>query len=145
MRSLLLALFLTLSGTAVAEPAEVTPQDQNVPAEIPTSEKEFVNTIDKYSKSTILEQFGEPSKKNDIKHEQTGEIIASIWYYRFLNTSSSDGAYYPTTELDFVGDKVVMVVFMNHDGSEVESEAIAPSPPDNGTEALPEFHPELTI
>lgn len=145
MRSLLLALFLTLSGTAVAEPAEVPPQDQNVPAEIPTSEKEFINTIDKYSKNTILEQFGEPSKRSDIKHEKTGEVIASIWYYRFLNTSSDDGAYYPTTELDFVGDKVVMVVFMNHDGTEVESEAIAPSPPENETETLPQLTPELSI
>lgn len=151
MRTLLLALFLTLPGAAFADTAEPPAQDQTpaqqeqaVPAEIPTGEKEFVSVIDKFEKSSILEQFGEPSKRNDIKNDRTGEVIASIWHYHYLNTSATDGAYYPTTELDFVGDKVVMVVFMNHEGEEVESQPIQP-PPQNDEPQLPEFSPGISI
>lgn len=151
MRTLLLALFLTLSGTTFAETSEApaqnppqAPQEQAVPAEIPTGEKEFVSVIDKFEKSSILEQFGEPSKRNDIKNDRTGEVIASIWHYHYLNTSATDGAYYPTTELDFVGDKVVMVVFMNHEGEEVESQPIQP-PAQNDEPQLPELSPGISI
>jgi hypothetical protein len=152
MRTLLLILFLAFPGIAAAEvdgapSQEQNAQEQNVPAEIPTSEKDFVSTINKYEKSTILAQFGEPSKRTDIKHHRTGEIIASIWHYHYLNTSDNDGAYYPTTELDFVGEKVVMVVFMNHDGEEVESQPVEPGPsaPDDGVQRLPEAVPEYNI
>lgn len=151
MRTLLLAMLLALSGTAVAEATEAPPQNQGAeqpaPERIPTQEKDFVAHINKYEKSDIAAQFGQPSKKTDVKNEESGEIIASVWYYHFLNTSDSDGAYYPTTELDFVGEKVVMVVFMNHDGEKVESQAIEPTPslPDDGVERLPEVIPEFNI
>lgn len=144
MKSFLLALFLALSGTAMAESGAPSLQKENVPEQIPTGEKEFVSTINKYEKSTILEQFGEPSKRTDVKNERTGEIIASIWHYHFLNTSATDGNYYPTTELDFVGDKVVMVVFMNHDGEDIGKEPIEP-PSDGEMETLPQLVPELNI
>ena len=35
----------------------------------------------------------------------------------FTSSALADGSYYPTTELDFIDDKVVQVVFLNHDGS----------------------------
>ncbi|CAG0954792.1 hypothetical protein MTYP_00397 [Methylophilaceae bacterium] len=130
MRALFITLCLAFSGAAFAgNTAEVPPA-----GEIPISEKEFVSVINQYDKARIIEQFGEPDKKDDMKVGQTGEVIASIWQYHFINTDA-EGAYYETTELDFVGEKVVMVVFMNHDGSDkirVEPPAATPAP-----EALP--------
>lgn len=84
---------------------------------IPTVEKEFVNAINKYSKSQIIEQFGEPASADDVKIKGSDKVVASIWHYHFINTTP-DGVYYETTELDFIDDKVVMVVFLNNDGSE---------------------------
>ena len=49
-----------------------------------------------------------------------GKIVASIWQYHNIN-KAADGTLYPTTELDFVDDKVVQVVFLNNDGSEAAS------------------------
>ena len=121
MRTLFLALFLVLSGTAIAEATEPA-ADQLQNMEIPTAEKEFVATINGFEKATIVEQLGEPSKKDDIKTD-SGRVVASIWHYHFLNTAA-DGAYYETTELDFVNDKVVMVVFMNNDGSDMPENAV---------------------
>ena len=85
--------------------------------EIPTTEKEFVDAINKYDKVKIIEQLGEPAKADDIKLKDSGKIVASIWHYHYLNTAE-DGTYYQTTELDFIDGKVVMVVFLNNDGSE---------------------------
>lgn len=116
MRTLFLALFLALSGTAIAEANEPPAAGNVQSSEIPTAEKEFVVSINGFEKDKIIEQFGEPSKKDDIKTE-SGKVIASVWQYHFLNTTD-EGAYYETTELDFVDNKVVMVVFMNNDGSE---------------------------
>lgn len=130
MRALFLTLALAFSGAAWAgNTAEVPPA-----SEIPTAEKEFVAVINQYDKAKIIEQFGEPAKKDDMKIASSGEVIASIWQYHFINTDS-EGAYYETTELDFVGDKVVMVVFMNHDGEE----KISAEPPGatSEEEALP--------
>jgi hypothetical protein len=121
MKTLFLAWFLALSGTAVAEANEAN--------EIPTTEKEFVATINGFEKAKIVEQFGEPSKKDDIK-TTGGRIVASIWQYHFLNTNA-EGTYYQTTELDFVDDKVVMVVFMNNNGEDLPNDAVlepAPQP-----------------
>lgn len=86
-------------------------------SEIPTIEKEFVNTINKYSKSQIIAQFGEPATADDVKIKGSDKVVASIWHYHFINTTP-EGVYYETTELDFIDDKVVMVVFLNNDGSE---------------------------
>lgn len=99
----------TFSAYAMAE-------DQPANA-IPTIEKEFVNAINKYSKSQIIEQFGEPASADDVKIKGSDKVVASIWHYHFINTTP-DGVYYETTELDFIDDKVVMVVFLNNDGSE---------------------------
>ena len=97
---------------AIAE--DVTDSTNN---NIPTLEKDFVNSINKFSKEQIIAQFGEPAKAEDVKIKQTGKVVASIWQYHYINTAE-DGSYYQTTELDFIDDKVVMVAFMNHDGSE---------------------------
>ena len=147
MRAFLLALFLALSGTAIADANEAPPQQQEAPAEIPTAERDFVLSIDKFEKNTILEQLGEPSKRSDIQNPRTGEVVASIWHYHYINTADDRGDYYPTTELDFVGDKVVMVVFMNHDGEEISSEPITPEPdaPNDEMQELPQFTPEISI
>jgi len=47
-----------------------------------------------------------------------------------LNTDEK-GDYYQTTELDFINDKVVMVVFMNNDGSEIPADAVKAMPNKN--------------
>jgi hypothetical protein len=86
-------------------------------AKIPTEEKAFVEAINQHNKATIVAQFGEPAKAEDVKVKGSGKIAASIWQYHNLNTAE-DGSYYPTTELDFIDDKVVQVVFLNNDGSE---------------------------
>jgi len=107
MKSLFIALLFALSGTAIAEANEVPTSK-----EIPTTEKEFVASINNFDKAQIIEQFGEPSNINDITNAKTGKLEASIWHYHNLNTDEN-GAYYKTTELDFINDKVVLVVFMN--------------------------------
>jgi len=147
MRALLLALLVTLSGTAAAETNEPPAQDQGTHATIPIAEKDFVSNINKFEKNAIIKQFGEPSGRTDIKSGKTGEVIASIWHYHFLNTSDADGAYYPTTELDFIGEKVVLVVFMNNNGEKLNSEPTEPSQqaPEEQEEPLPEFSPEMSI
>lgn len=86
-------------------------------AEIPTLEQDFVKSINKFTKAEIIEQLGEPAKADDVKIKGSGKVVASIWQYHFINTAA-DGAYYETTELDFIDDKVVMVAFMNNDGAE---------------------------
>ena len=113
MRALLLTMFMVFSGAALAGNTEEAPPV----SEIPTAEQEFVAAINQYNKAEIIAQFGEPAKMENMKIASTGEIIASIWHYHFINTDPQ-GEYYETTELDFLGDKVVMVVFMNHDGQE---------------------------
>lgn len=91
--------------------------DEAPNGEIPTLEKDFVNAIHKFDKSKIIAQFGEPATADDVKIKGSDKIVASIWHYHFINTTA-DGSYYETTELDFIDDKVVMVVFLNNDGSE---------------------------
>ncbi|HEY8118202.1 MAG TPA: hypothetical protein VIE91_03085 [Methylophilaceae bacterium] len=133
MRTLFLALFLALSGTAIAEANQLPTADINQLSEIPTAEKEFVATINGFEKTKIVEQFGEPSKKDDIKTD-SGKIVASVWQYHYLNTTP-EGEYYQTTELDFVDDKVVMVVFMNGDGTD--------NNPVDGLREIPPLKPDL--
>ena len=114
----LMGLVLTqtlLSGLAMADDA---PSKQT---EIPTLEKDFVNAINGFDKATIIAQFGEPAKADDVKVKGTSKVVASIWQYHFINTNV-DGVYYETTELDFIDDKVVTVVFLNNDGAEGASD-----------------------
>lgn len=102
--------------------------------EIPTGERDFVAAINGFDKSKIIAQFGEPAKADDVKIKGSGKIVASIWQYHFINTAA-DGSYYETTELDFIDDKVVMVVFLNNDGTEAT---------DNGqTYEMPSAKPDL--
>lgn len=120
MRNTLVALLFAFSGTAFAgEPLVQNPAEIS---EIPTTEKEFVAVINSVDKNKIIEQFGEPSKKDDVTHFKSGKVIASIWHYHFINTDEN-GTYYETTELDFVDDKVVMVVFMNNNGEDPNADA----------------------
>lgn len=110
--SLALLLASTLSSAAFAGETKTQP----LAKEIPTEEKAFVNVINQYDKATIIAQFGEPAKAEDVKIKESGKIVATIWHYHNINTAA-DGSYYPTTELDFIDEKVVQVVFLNHDGS----------------------------
>jgi len=113
--------YLTLIGLVVAQisfanvaMADETPGNQ---AEIPTGEKDFVDAINGFDKTKIIAQFGEPAKADDVRIKGSSKVVASIWQYHFINTAA-DGSYYETTELDFIDDKVVQVVFINNDGSE---------------------------
>ncbi len=113
--------YLALAGLLVAHIpfaniaiADETPGNQT---EIPTVEQDFVNVIHGFDKTQIIEQFGEPAKADDVKIKGSDKVVASIWQYHFINTSA-DGAYYETTELDFIDDKVVTVVFLNNNGAE---------------------------
>jgi hypothetical protein len=115
VKIVLLALLLSLSSVALADSA--TPKKSS---EIPSNEKDFVTRIHGFEKAQIIEQLGEPSQKEDIQ-SASGKLVASIWQYHYLNTDEK-GEYYQTTELDFMNDKVVMVVFMNNDGSEKKAE-----------------------
>lgn len=121
MKLVTFALLLSLSGFAFAATETTTPS-----AEIPTNEKDFVALINGFEKAKIIEQLGEPSKIDDVQ-SAAGKPLASIWQYHYLNTDEK-GEYYQTTELDFIDDKVVMVVFMNNDGSEIPADATKASP-----------------
>jgi len=94
--------------------ADETPAKQT---KIPAFERDFVNAINGFNKAGIIAQFGEPAKADDVKIKGTNKVVASIWQYHFINTAA-DGTYYETTELDFIDDKVVTVVFLNNDGGE---------------------------
>lgn len=112
---------LALIGIALAQllfmPAATAEETPINDKEIPNLELDFVKAINKYTKAEIIEQFGEPAQADDVKVKGSGKVVASIWLYHFINVSA-DGAYYETTELDFIDDKVVMVAFMNNDGTE---------------------------
>jgi hypothetical protein len=106
----MISMQILLTQTAFAGEASVA-------TEIPTLERDFVNAISGFDKAKIIAQFGEPAKSDDVKIKGTGKVVASIWQYHFINTTP-DGTYYETTELDFINDKVVQVVFINNDGAE---------------------------
>ena len=78
---------------------------------IPLDEAGFVDNVKSNDKAGILSQLGEPASKMEISGDD-GEVFGSVWKYHNLNTTET-GAYYKTTELDFVGDQVVSVVFSN--------------------------------
>lgn len=111
MKPLLILPLLMLAGAAQA--SEMV---------LPLDEHAFVERIGQLSKAAIVQQLGEPAKSLDLVSEETGEIAASIWHYNYLNTSDS-GEYYKTTELNFVGDHVVNVVFSMTDESEASEPA----------------------
>ncbi|WP_020166634.1 MULTISPECIES: hypothetical protein [Methylotenera] len=116
------ATILPLSDDVPEQLAEspLTQLPLTQPTQIPTTEKEFVDAINSFTKAQIIEQLGEPAKADDIKLKDSGRVVASIWQYHNINTAA-DGTYYQTTELDFIDDKVVQVVFLNNDGTEREN------------------------
>jgi hypothetical protein len=118
---------------------EVPPKPTVIPTAIPTAEQDFVKAIHGFDKAKIIAQFGEPAKAEDVKIKDTAKVVASIWHYHNINTAA-DGSFYQTTELDFIDDKVVMVVFMNHDGSESNDGGQRYELPENVT---PEIQPQL--
>lgn len=115
MKHLVLA-WLAITQFSFAQIA-VAEENINHKAEIPTEEQAFVKVINNFTKAEIIEQFGEPAKADDVKIKGSGKVVASIWLYHFINTAA-DGTYYETTELDFIDNKVVMVAFLNNDGTE---------------------------
>lgn len=128
--AVLLAANTLFANVCLADEAQAMPLIN----EIPTEEKAFVDIINKFDKEKIIELLGEPAKAEDVKIKGSGKIVASIWHYHNLNTAA-DGSYYPTTELDFIDDKVVQVVFLNHAGLEGA---------DNGqTYELPQAEPNM--
>jgi hypothetical protein len=84
---------------------------------LPTGEQAFLGEIHSISKSVVLERLGDPGNIMDIRDRDSGEVVGTAWQYHYLNTTE-DGDYYKTTELDFVGDRVVTVVFSNTDYEE---------------------------
>jgi hypothetical protein len=103
-------------------------------SELPTDEKAFVDAVGKLNKAKIVELLGEPAKAEDVKLKDSGRVVASIWHYHYINTGEN-GEYYQTTELDFIEDKVNVVVFLNNDGSE--------QAPAGQTYEVPEVKPEM--
>ena len=104
---LLLALPLLLgSGAALA--SEMI---------LPLEEHAFIEHIGQLSKAAIVQELGEPARSLDLIDKETGKIAVSIWHYNYLNTAE-DGEYYKTTELNFIGDRVVNVVFSMTDENE---------------------------
>ena len=126
----LLTVQMLASTSGMADEAQTMPLKPEAvnTKEIPTTEKEFANVINNYTKAEIIAQLGEPAKSEDVKLKDSGKVVASIWYYHNLNTAP-DGSYYPTTELDFIDDKVVQVVYMNNDGSETQESENSLTPP----------------
>ena len=122
MKTLVLAVSLVanalLANIAFAEEAQTMPLAAEAATDIPTEEKAFVKVINQFDKAKIVQLLGEPAKTDDVKLKGSGRVVASIWHYHNINTAE-DGSYYPTTELDFVNDKVVQVVFLNNDGSDI--------------------------
>ena len=110
------AFLLLTALTAPASAAEI---------DIPLNELGFVDAIQKLDKSSITEQLGEPQKVADVKDDVTGEVLGSTWQYEYLNTTE-DGEYYKTTELDFVGDRVITVVFINNEIPEANASSEVP-------------------
>ena len=128
---LLVAFFLVAFFTACssvntkhsesATSANETKKELSAEKSLPKAEKDFVKAIENFDKKAIVAQLGEPAKADDVKIRGSNRIVASIWHYHNINTDEN-GAYYETTELDFIDDKVVQVVFLNNDGSEAISD-----------------------
>jgi hypothetical protein len=140
MKSWSIVAFASLSAlvsyNTFADDAEVFKLSENPTAEqiiLPADEKAFVDAIGKFDKKAIMAQLGEPATADDVRIKGTNKVVASIWHYHNINMAE-DGTYYPTTELDFVEDKVVQVVFLNNDGTDAapkeQAYTVAPEPSD---------------
>jgi hypothetical protein len=121
------------ASTALADDAKTAPATGKLPLE----EKAFVDAINKFDKNKILAQLGQPAKADDVKLKDSGKVVASIWHYHNIN-KAADGTLYPTTELDFVDEQVVQVVFLNNDGSESNSEGQTYEIPQTSPDEIPQ-------
>ena len=118
--ALLFAVNIALVAPSFAEEAKTKSlSGEASPSDLPTTEKAFVAAINKFDKKSIVALLGEPAKAEDVRLKGSTKVVASIWQYHNINTTE-DGTYYLTTELDFIDDKVVQVVFLNNDGTEVD-------------------------
>lgn len=115
MKVLAAVLIAGLAGPAFADSED-----------IPLTEQGFVEQIKVSDKSRIIEHLGKPARAVDITDDTTGEVMGAIWHYYYLNTNDQ-GEFYKSTELDFVGDRVVTVVFSMMDDDLTDA-----------TQALPE-------
>ena len=87
---------------------------------LPLNELGFVDAISFFNKNKLVELLGEPQQAIEVTDKRTGNAIGSIWHYAYLNTNE-DGDYYKSTELDFIDDKVVNIIFSNSDIEETEN------------------------
>lgn len=130
---------ILFASTALADDAKTAPTNT-----LPLEEKAFVDAINKFDKAKIIAQLGRPAKEDDVKLKDSGKIVASIWQYHNLN-KAADGTTYLTTELDFVEDKVVQVVFLNNDGAESNNSGqtyeVAPPSPDETPQGYTPMNP----
>jgi hypothetical protein len=95
---------------------------------IPLDEKGFVDAVPKLSPQKVVEMLGEPAESITVKDDRSGEVIGVIWQYAYLNTNE-EGDYYTATELDWIDDKVVNIVFSNADGETEAHSAITECAP----------------
>ncbi len=100
--------WLITMALAFAPPAFAASTDS-----IPEHEPEFVSTVQSLNQSEIAELLGDPAFQYDIRNNE-GDVVGSIWHYHNV-TTGDDGRYYKTTELDFVGERVVTVVLINNE------------------------------
>ncbi|MEE9330961.1 MAG: hypothetical protein V3U89_01915 [Methylophilaceae bacterium] len=122
---ILVALCTACSSTGnVAKKPDVstTTYEQHAGRTLPIKERAFVTAVEVLGKKAIIAQLGEPAKADDVKLKGSNKVVASIWHYHNINTDEN-GQYFETTELDFIDDKVVQVVFLNNDGSEEEDQS----------------------
>jgi hypothetical protein len=124
---------ILFASTALADDTKTAPATGKLPLE----EKAFVDAINKFDKAKIIAQLGNPAKEDDVKLKDSGKVVASIWHYHNLNTAA-DGTLYPTTELDFVDEQVVQVVFLNNDGSEGSNEGQTYEVPQPSPDEIPQ-------
>jgi hypothetical protein len=91
---------------------------------IPTKETDFVDAIVSISQAQIAELLGDPAYTYTIRNSE-GQPAGTIWHYHYV-TTTDDGEYYKTTELDFIGDRVSTVVFINNDAADPSGVAASP-------------------
>jgi hypothetical protein len=131
---------ILFASVALADDTKIAPANGKLPLE----EKAFVDAINKFDKTKIIAQLGKPAKEDDVKLKDSGKIVASIWQYHNLN-KAADGTTYQTTELDFVDDQVVQVVFLNNDGSEGNNSGqtyeVAPPSPEETPQGYTPMNP----
>lgn len=113
MRPWIALTLLTLTGAALAADVD----------SIPTKETAFVDAIQFIPQARIAELLGDPAHTYTIRNKE-GQPVGAIWHFHYV-TTSDDGEYYKTTELDFIGDKVVTVVFINSDTEDFIADASA--------------------